>query len=261
MSLHDIKKKLDVLRLFEKSTNAMKLMSLSLHHQIKKMTPQISAHINEVKLFVDEYFDLDYSGNKVFIFVGAERGFCGDYMDTLVKKFYFINKNNPDAFFIIIGKIFYNKIKKDAVGNVVSIVDFKLQNIDKIITSIIKTITERDIKVADFFAVKARSLSEREMYVRSVVVSVAHYHVKKNFLLGHFNSLDIVSHFFYDFFFSQLKLILLESLYAEQGARFISMDTALKNAKDIIDKNNKLYFKMRQKKINAELDDLVSNLL
>lgn len=261
MSLHDIKKKLHVLRLFEKSTNAMKLMSLSLHHQIKKMTPSISTHINEIKSFVDEYFDLDYNGKKVFIFVAAERGFCADYMDTLIKKFYLINKSHPDAFFIIIGKIFYNKIRKDLTGNVISIVDFKLQNIEKIINSIIKIITEHNIQVADFFAVQARSLSEREMYVRSIIVSVTNCHVKKNFSLGHFNSLDIVSHFFYDFLFAQLKLILLDSLYAEQGARFISMDTALKNAREIIDKNNKLYFKMRQKKINSELDDLVSNLL
>lgn len=261
MSLHDIKKKLHVLRLFEKSTNAMKLMSLSLHHQIKKMIPPISAYIGEIKLFVDEYFDLDYNGKKVFIFIGAERGFCGDYMDALVKKFHVMNKTYPNASFIVIGKIFYNKIKKDAMGNVISIVDFKLQNIDTIIYSILKITTEYNIGVADFFAAKARSLSEREIYVRSIIVSAAHCNVKKDFLLGHFNSFDIVSFFFNDFIFSQLKLILLDSLYAEQGARFISMDAALKNAKDIIDKNNKLYFKMRQKKINSELDDLVSNLL
>ena len=52
---------------------------------------------------------------------------------------------------------------------------------------------------------------------------------------------------------------LLESLVAEQAARFIAMDNSTRNASNLLDEMSLAYNKTRQAKITRELTDLVSS--
>ena len=58
---------------------------------------------------------------------------------------------------------------------------------------------------------------------------------------------------------SNLEHILLESLLAEQAARFISMDGATRNAQKLIDEMKLDYHKLRQTQITKELTELASS--
>lgn len=263
MSLSDIKKKLYILNLFKKSTNAMKLMALSLHHQIKKIMPSLITQSYNAKKFLNDYCDVNLEGKRVFIFIGSEKGFCGNYTNSLVAKFNHLNKSEKNVLFIIVGKMFFNKIKKISFNNnnLIPIYNFKFQNIDFILDQIISIFTEHKAHSIEVFSVKSVSFSEQELFKHSIIVDSSSYFIKKNYLLGHFTDSEIILSFFKNYVKNSLHLILLESLYAEQSCRFMAMDNALNSAEKIIDYNNKLYFKMRQKKINEELDDLTSNLL
>jgi F-type H+-transporting ATPase subunit gamma len=58
---------------------------------------------------------------------------------------------------------------------------------------------------------------------------------------------------------SNVNSFLIESLLAEQAARFLSMDTATRNAKKLLEETTLQYNKLRQAKITKELTELATN--
>lgn len=58
-----------------------------------------------------------------------------------------------------------------------------------------------------------------------------------------------------------LHFQLFQSLLAEHAARFISMDNATRNAKNLLEKARLDYNKLRQAKITKELTELASTLI
>jgi len=58
---------------------------------------------------------------------------------------------------------------------------------------------------------------------------------------------------------SHINTLLMESLLAEQAARFLSMDTATRNAKNLLEETTLQYNKLRQAKITKELTELATN--
>lgn len=105
------------------------------------------------------------------------------------------------------------------------------------------------------------SISNRLIYEYNFNINYDDYLLKKNFSTGHFDNKEIVKSFLDYSFKSFIFNIFYQSLFSEQGARFIAMDSALTNTHDAIENNKKLYFKVRQQKINSQLQDLVSSLL
>jgi F-type H+-transporting ATPase subunit gamma len=59
----------------------------------------------------------------------------------------------------------------------------------------------------------------------------------------------------------QLNFQIFQSLLAEHAARFISMDNATRNAKNLLEKAQLDYNKLRQTKITRELTELAGSML
>jgi F-type H+-transporting ATPase subunit gamma len=265
MSLYDIKKRLEILELFKKSTNAMKLISLSLHHQLKKIVPEYKEKFDNNKLILTNYFDINTIPEKaLFIFIASDRGFCGDYVNNIFHQFERIyNINQDNAFYMIIGKALINKIQAANYksDNIIEFLPFKIEKFTLLYQEVINLLIKKNIKVITAYYTQAISISNRLICDYSFNTDYNAYAIKKNFSTGHFDSKSIVESFIDYCFKSFIYHIFYQSFFAEQGARFIAMDTALTNTNDAIDKNKKLYFKLRQQKINNQLQDLVSSLL
>ena len=58
---------------------------------------------------------------------------------------------------------------------------------------------------------------------------------------------------------ASIQLMLFQSLYAEQASRFQSMDSATRNAGDLLEITQRQYNKLRQAKITKELSELSAN--
>jgi len=58
------------------------------------------------------------------------------------------------------------------------------------------------------------------------------------------------------FLTAQIKMLLIDSLFAENSARFIAMDMATQNADQLIDQLKIVYNKLRQALITKELIEL-----
>lgn len=264
MSLYDIKKKLEILELFEKSTNAMKLVSLSLYHRLKKDILDYNIKFNNNLLAIKDYFDLKVIIEKdLYIFVSSDRGFCGDYVNNMFYEFEKIYKIYPLKKYLIVGKMLMNKIQASGYDtkNITLLSIFKINTISILYDEIVLFLKNNDIKIIHVYYTEAKNISNRFILNYYLNINYNDYQIKKNFSIGFSNVSDIICPFIDFTLKSLLYNILNQSLFAEQGARFIAMDAALKNTRDSIEKNKKLYFKVRQQKINTQLQDLVASLL
>ena len=66
----------------------------------------------------------------------------------------------------------------------------------------------------------------------------------------------LVEHLTRQYVVSAIRKALLESLLAEHAARFVSMDSATRNAEKILETTRLKYNKLRQAKITKELLEL-----
>lgn len=265
MSLYIIKKKLEVFNLFQKTTNAMKLIALSSRNQIKKSLANNYMLIHNLEFFINSLFNklLD-NINKInehqilYIFIGEERGFCGNFSQHIVSQYSKIDHSSSKK--IIIGKTFFKKIKQFSHPDIF-ISDFKASQIETILQKILDFINLNKIEKISIYYIKSKSLIESDIEEMTFYCHEKFYTLKKYFSSGGFSEESIIKILLSKYIQLELHTILMESLYSEQTARYIAMDGALKNTEENINECKKLYFKMRQKKINRELEDVVSNLI
>ncbi len=270
MSLYDIKKKLEILELFKKSSSAMKLVSLSMHHTLKKIITEFkhkfesSNHILENYFYISSIPSEKTPDKKAFIFISSDRGFCGDYVNLILiefKKTYETYKDS--AYYIIIGKMLIQKIQSNQYKSpkIIEFSSFKIDKFNNLYQNINNILKQKQINTVVAYYTQSINISNRIIKTHSFNCNINCYNIKNNFSIGHCNKNDIIISFFKYYIESFIFNIFYQSLYSEQGARFIAMDAALRNANESILKNQKLYFKIRQNKINNQLQDLVSSLL
>jgi F-type H+-transporting ATPase subunit gamma len=70
------------------------------------------------------------------------------------------------------------------------------------------------------------------------------------------NPSDILDDLALQYLTATMYRLLFQSLLAEQAARFISMDNATRNAKQLLEDTQLQYNKLRQAKITRELTEL-----
>lgn len=264
MSLYEIKKKLTTLVVFEKATYAMKIVSSSLHAKIKKNLfyyQKLKSQLEFLKQDTFTKFPI-ISASKMYVFIGAERGFCGDYNLGMLRKFNEIikqdeNKNIPC---IVIGRAFVEKIKNKS-ENIFSFTEFKEKFFFSIEKKIKKIIEEKNIDVIEIFSYESKSIGNKELIRTKLFTNTNNVDLKKNFFIGHFSKESIIKRYQQFYIEILLNYLFHMAFLTEQGIRFMSMDTALKNTKEAISEHKKLYFKTRQENINKQLQDLGVSLL
>jgi ATP synthase F1 gamma subunit len=264
MSLYEIKKKLTTLVVFEKATYAMKIVSSSLHAKIKKNLSYYQKLKNQLEFLKQDPFTEFHITDipKMYIFVGAERGFCGDYNLGMFRKFNEITKQDENKHIpcILIGKAFIEKIKKKS-ENIFCFNEFKEKFFFSIEKKIKKIAEEKNIAVIEIFSYESKSIGNKELIKTTFYTNTNNLDLKKDFFTGHFSKESIMKK--YQEFYTEILLNYLfrMAFLTEQGIRFISMDAALKNTKEAISDHKKLYFKTRQENINKQLQDLGVSLL
>ena len=264
MSLYEIKKKLTTLVVFEKATYAMKIVSSSLHAKIKKNLSYYQKLKSQLEFLKQDAFTESpmTSMSKMYVFIGAERGFCGDYNLGMLRKFNEITKQdkNKNIPCIVIGKAFIEKIKKKS-ENIFCFHEFREKFFFSIEKKIKKITEEKNIDIIEIFSYESKSMGNKELIRTKLFTNTNNLDLKKNFFIGHFSKQSIIKK--YQEFYVEILLNYLFRIafFTEQGVRFTSMDTALKNTKEAISEHEKLYFKTRQENINKQLQDLGVSLL
>lgn len=235
--------------------------------------------------------------NPLFILVGSQKGLCGTFNASLFKEFeHLLPKEQLENInFITVGKKAVDYLKEKNVKSIVyEFSDINMRNITQVSNKIIEIIVNSEIhyssvkilgnELKTFFFQQPKLIQliplEKSLEVNSDNISnkiksskKENDQIKSESFSG-LKNLKMASEIDYAFeqkvedildklapqyISSNINSILLESLLSEQAARFVSMDSATRNAEKLLDETTIAYNKLRQAKITKELTELSSN--
>lgn len=265
--LIQLKQRLKAIETIKKITNAMRVISMSMHSKLGNKLEFLENYknqLNEITFIVKKSCKNITTQNinnkkKLIIIIGSDKGLCGPFNSGILKLIKSENLNNFDI--LTIGK----KITDNLKNKFKIVADFQslsYKNLNKI-TSSIFTLIEQDnyseitcinTKPKNFFSqvpqkniifpveneLQGQGINTEE-YIWEETPEQIYESLKKEYLK-----------------FS-ISYSLFESLFAEQAARFQSMDNATRSAEKILEDMQIQYSKLRQAKITQEINELTSH--
>lgn len=283
--LIQLRQRIKTIETTQKVTHAMRLISMSTHSQLKNKEVSLRAYQKAVSYLFGHLQALTLTSptktsdgqkpldnKRLLILVGSQKGFCGTF--------------NSDLF-----SFFQDHLEKDtwkgseliAVGkNAVDFIATHPQPLKLIKTfPIINTTTHLSVvrAIADII--------DDQPYTSVIIISnvlkgffVQRPHITTLMPIDYEHILNSTMHqeqaddFIWEeslpslhaaalkqYIEVQLNFQLFQSLLAEHAARFISMDNATRNAKNLLEKARLDYNKLRQTKITRELTELAGSML
>jgi ATP synthase F1 gamma subunit len=264
-SIYDIKKKIQILSLFKKATNAMKLVALSSYHKLKKVIPGYRKEFLFNSQLIENFFEKTETTKVLHVFIGSNRGLCGDYNIAMAKHFLSIKKKyqgEKETHYFIFGKMLATKINSE-IDRITLFYEKapRIEQIDSLISFFYAFVANKNIEHIVFHYTASEGFGKKEIKSISTTLNHEAYHVKSSFKITEELGNAAMADFLYYYFASVISYVFYESLFSENAIRFITMDSSYQNAEESLTQTKKLYFKQRQEKINTELGDLVGALL
>jgi F-type H+-transporting ATPase subunit gamma len=283
--LIQLRQRIKTIETTQKVTHAMRLISMSTHSQLKNKEVSLRAYQKAVshlfghlqaltltspKTTLDSLKPLE--NRRLLILVGSQKGFCGTFNSDLFSFFenhlekeswqssdlIAVGKNAVD--FIATQSQQLNLLKTFPILNTtthLSIVRAIAEIIDnRPYTSVI--IVSNILK--GFFVQRPHSTILMPIDYEHIINSTTQHEQADDFIWEEsLPSLHTAA--LKQYIEVQLNFQLFQSLLAEHAARFISMDNATRNAKNLLEKAQLDYNKLRQTKITRELTELAGSML
>lgn len=280
-SLSEIKKRIKVVESTSKITNAMKLVATAKLKKEKKMFMyaqefyksfyDVFAHIKSNVDGFDDYFKKDESANKnIWIVFTSSMGLCGSYNVNLM-KFLKANIKNEDDEIIIIGRKGSSLLKGKNINNKIRLY---LEVDDKDIT----------YDLCYILCTKIWEDFQNEKDLASIKIVYTKFLNSLTFEPRLFSLIPIDEHAFdrvdkpecggiYDFTLEVDKLFqsiipsylstcvygaMVESKVCENASRRNAMDSATKNADNLISTYKLEFNRIRQTEITQEITEIIS---
>jgi len=276
--LIQMRQRIKAIETIKKITHAMRLISMSSHTQLRNK----KTVLNEYQTALNNLFHNLYSNTKqwhhylffpeqnkefthtILIIIGSQKGLCGSFNTNLFTFFEkdIIQKKYKNISLILIGKKATDYFQETHYSIIQSFPTVNSKTMLSIAEEIINKIMQQPLPLStivysntphSFFIQKSifsflipltvpnssaqtTSLQEKPQWEQPVA----------DILLQCAQSLAICN----------LQKIILDSLIAEQAARFVAMDSSTRNAKNVLAEMQLEYNKTRQALITRELTDL-----
>lgn len=271
-----MRQRIKAIETIKKITHAMRLISMSTHSRLRHKKAHLEKYKDAfqqlwqkvrttISLSVEE--SLTETPQHLIIIVSAQKGLCGTFNSALFKYFELENPtitSSSEHHFISVGKYAANYFKQHNITALASYNTFTsayFVSIAQAITSLIITAP------TPYSTVTVYSNYSRSFFVQRP---------QKTLLLPLREPTEATAAEPSDYIFEQeahelsaiiqqmmisvtLQEILFESLLAEQAARFLSMDSATRNADNLLTAMRLDYNKTRQSIITRELAELASS--
>lgn len=271
--LIQMRQRIKAIETIKKITQAMRIISMSLHGRLKNKEAAIGRYKDGIHalFFTLKHknptwinpFDHGKSDRKLIIVIGSNKGLTGNFNTSLFK---FLEQQAPKSGkvdFIVIGKkaVEYLKNKKN-VSIIKMYTDVSLNTLFIIAPEISSIISEEH-----YASVKVYSNKIRNFFIQKPSVSNL-INLADDSGLDQFDMSDyiweqkpeeILNALVMMMLNADIQYLIFESLLAEQAARFISMDSSTRNAKNLLDETKLQYNKLRQAKITKELTELTGS--
>lgn len=265
----------------KKITHAMRIISMSTHARLRSQQATLQEYkkkIGSIYLLIQKKMEADSVASPVelsdhtrtlLIIVSSQKGLCGNFNTNL---FLFINYNYGDTLhdqtvdIITIGKKAHEYLPKEKKP-IRSYDELSIATIGTISTALTAYVsnTASDYSDISFLSNKSKTFFNQKPEKKTIIPFTPP--------ITEISPLENVEEYrweqspqeLFDLCKQQMLTatiheLLLQSLLAEQAARFIAMDNSTRNAGNILDGMKLRYNKTRQTRITRELTDLASSL-
>jgi F-type H+-transporting ATPase subunit gamma len=270
-----MRQRIKAIETIKKITHAMRLISMSTHARVKTNQSFLQLYRGSLEDLLQKtrasvpawkhpiLSPSNTTNSNLVIVVGSQKGLCGNFNNTLLTLIKNTMTYTPDTQIIVIGKKMIELMdKKEA--KYIEFNAFKQIHITAIAEKITSHIwhtknTYNSASVyynhpATFFLQvpkKVDLIPFAQPHTTQLVMQEDYYWQQDPAMI-----LDLIG---YKLLQSSLQDILLQSLTAEQAARFVAMDSSTRNASNLLDAMKLDYNKLRQSKITKELTDLAGS--
>lgn len=280
--LIQMRQRIKAIETIKKVTHAMRLISMSMHSRLRGKSPLLKNYNDEIaKLFNKLRWiapkwkspitnpEESRGKNPLFILIGSQKGLCGNFNTELIKEFEKIMPQTElkKTNFISVGKKTVDYLAKQNVKSTVrEFSEITTRNVTEISNEIVNIIVKAE---RPYSCVKILSNELRTFFIQKPnlvelipIKDDTDQDFSKEFndnYIWYQKAEDLLDKIALQYIASNINATLMGSLLAEQAARFISMDSATRNAKNLLEETTLQYNKLRQAKITKELTELATN--
>jgi len=278
-TLKEIKVRINAVKSTQKITKAMKMVAAAKLRRAQdritsarpyalKLNELLTQLLSTTDKIVNPLMEKREGGNVLVVLVTADRGLCGSFNTNLIKAAANHLQNlGSSAQLICVGKKGYDIFKNRNVNMIEHFSGiFNNLNIDlsnEIVNRIVKGYLNREYDRVEIIYNEFKSVIKQVIRIEQFLPLVRKEKAKdeKAKKLDYIYEPDVES-ILNDIIPKQLNIqlwkSLLESNAAEQGARMTAMETASKNASDLIKELDLQYNRARQEAITKEILEIVS---
>lgn len=272
-----MRQRIKAIETIKKITHAMRLISMSTHSRLHKQKFNLEQY---KKAFQDLYNKLVPSNpsiaehelrqkNNLTVLVGSQKGLCGNF-NSQICKFFGLSDLNLSQYcnhYITVGQYSLNYLKTNHpnLNNLVkSYHKFGQTNFIEIARDIADIVIKNNYTNITVYSTYSKSFFIQEPRMSEIRYDIENFRQDNNssnhtkYIIEE-SVIGLVNTIKKALLIVRLEELLFESLLSEQAARFLSMDTATRNANNLLEEMKKSYNKLRQSYITQELSELVSS--
>ncbi len=275
--LVQMKQQIRAIETIKKITHAMRLISMSAHSKMGNKINNLQNYKNELSKIIniidllddksiqDKLTDLETPKKTLIILVASQKGLAGNFNSNL---FRFFERNNSVSIdhieYISVGKKAGDFLRKKNL-HFKNFDNFNLQNFYSIAKSIFEIIKKNNYTDIIIYANYSKSFFI-QLPEKNIILPIKINKTKNVDSLITENYIweqpipEIYKSVTNEYINFSVQSILFNSLFAEQSARFNSMDSATRNAEELLENLKRQYNKLRQAKITKEIAEISSAL-
>ena len=285
-SLDDLKKRISSVKSTQKITKAMKMVAASklrraqenaekgrpysdkMNNIIINLSNSISDKENSPKLLIGSGEDKVH----LCVVMTSDRGLCGGFNTNIIKKakLYFqkILDQGKILKIITVGSKGYDQLKRTYKDNIIEKISFKESkyvnyfDANKIGKIIIDKFEKKEFDICVIFYNQFKNVMT-QIPQEQQIIPIINKENKENKSLDNSYEFEpdedeILNNLLPKNISTQIYKAFLENAASEQGSRMTAMDSATRNAGDLVDKLTITYNRSRQAAITKELIEIIS---
>ena len=273
--LMQMRQRMKAVETIKKITHAMRLISMSTHSRMKHQEAPLKTYQETINslfskalamhpAYKDPILQPETSpeSNPLVIVIGSQKGLCGSFNSALFQFIKLQISNQKRRTIITVGKRAHQFVQKNRMRRLIAFFDtFALHNMLTIADSIMQEIIHAQPVYSSviIYSNLAPSFFAQKPTKQTIIpaAKLEENEVPKDFYWEQ-PAEEILNYLSHQYILSHLQQALFQSLLAEHAARFISMDSSTRNAKEMLESLQLNYNKLRQAKITRELTELSS---
>lgn len=262
----------------KKITHAMRLVSMSTHSHLQRLQESFNTYSNKLEQLFTQLMSYapawrnpiihpshEESHKTLIILIGSQKGLCGSFNTQLFKLLHHeISTRGTTPFDLIaVGQKAVDFAKTIETGTLIQTYSkFTIVRLISIARELALNIIEA--KHPYHSVLIAANYSKSFFVQKPEIIPLIPIIVPETIQVPDTQDFDwqekpakLLDTVLPQYLESKMQQHLFQSLISEHAARFISMDSATRNAKDLLELNNLEYNKLRQAKITKELSELI----